>query len=669
MASKETIERIKHLRNVINQCNKDYYVHDDPVLTDDVYNSMFKELVSLEKQNPELIISESPTQKVGSAPVTAFKKVKHDEPMLSLDNAFNSEDVAKFFSKVKNLNEVNFSCEPKIDGLAINLKYVNGVLDTATTRGDGLVGEDVTDNVKTIRSVPLILLGDYVPKLVNVRGEVFISKDGFVKLNKENEEKGLKTFSNCRNAAAGSLRQLDSKVTSKRPLSFYAYSVSFGDDDDADKYSSHLVRLTLANIWGIPTPKESKAAKTLDQCKSYFEEIYLKRKDLNYDIDGVVIKIDCIKKQKELGFISRSPKWAIAQKFQAEEEITKILDVIFNVGRTGIVTPVAKLNPVNVGGVTVSNATLHNMDEIERLGLKINDTVIVKRAGDVIPKITGFIKDLRDGSEKGIVFPKTCPSCSSELSIKDNTFRCLSGMECPDQLKAFLKHFVSRKAFNIIGLGDKLIDKLVDSELVKDYPDIFKLTVNDLKGIDGYKDKSANKVIESINKSKVIDFDKFIYALGIREIGETASRSLASVFKTIDDLIKSSIAELEAIDDLGSISSNFTRDYFNNDANIDNLNQLFNKGVEVKYADNTYSKSSLLKGMTFVITGSLSKLTRDKAKEIIIQNGGKVSGSVSKNTDILICGDNAGSKVGKAEALDNIELWYEQQFLTFLGIE
>ncbi|NDV91587.1 NAD-dependent DNA ligase LigA [Alteromonas sp. 345S023] len=665
--------RIEELRTQIAEYNYQYYVQDAPTVPDAQYDRDMQELIALEKAHPQLQSASSPSQKVGGQALSAFEQVTHEVPMLSLDNAFDETTLLAFEKRVsdrlKDTRVLHFSCEPKLDGLAVSILYENGQLVRAATRGDGQVGENITANVRTIANVPLSLRGTNWPERVEVRGEVFMPKKGFEKLNEQQKQAGAKVFANPRNAAAGSLRQLDSKITAKRPLMFYAYSLGLVSPSDFSLPSLHSQRLETLAQWGIPLCPDIDTAKGAKGCLDYYQLILTKRDNLPYDIDGVVFKVNDIELQQQLGFVARAPRWAIAQKFPAQEEVTRLLDVEFQVGRTGAITPVARLEPVFVGGVTVSNATLHNQDEIERLGVKVGDYVIIRRAGDVIPQVVSVVEVKRNGAERDIVFPSTCPVCDSNVEklADEAVARCTGGLICAAQRKQALKHFASRKAFDIDGLGDKLVEQLVDADLVHSPADFFTLTVEALIGLERMAEKSAVKLLNALEASKTTTLAKFLYALGIREVGEATAANLAQHFTTLNAIRSANLEDLVAVSDVGEIVATHIHNFFNEDHNIEVIEALINVGIHWPDIEKKSAGESLpLEGQTCVITGTLSTMGRSDAKAKLQLLGAKVAGSVSKNTDFLVAGEKAGSKLTKAQDL-NVAVWDEDALVAFLA--
>jgi DNA ligase (NAD+) len=648
---------IEQLVEELSEHNYRYYVIDDPSVPDATYDRLFQELVKLEKQYPQFASTASPTQKVGGRPLAQFDQIEHEVPMLSLDNAFNLEDLKAYekrlLDRLKRPLDLEFSCEPKLDGLAVSILYENGVLVRGATRGDGKTGENITQNVKTLANVPLKLRGNDYPVRLEVRGEVFMTRDGFLKLNEEQQAQDKKVFANPRNAAAGSLRQLDSRITASRPLRFYSYSVGLVESEITPLADKHNDRLKQLGRWGLPLCQENGVVVGADACHKYYQGIEQKRDKLNYDIDGVVFKVNDIALQQELGFVARAPRWAIAQKFPAQEEVTQLLDVEFQVGRTGAITPVARLEPVFVGGVTVSNATLHNEDEINRLGIKVGDTVIIRRAGDVIPQIVSVVEDKRPDDAQEIEFPKNCPVCNS-VAIKvegEAVSRCSGGLFCVAQRKEALKHFVSRKALDIDGLGDKLIELLIDTELVTQPADLFRLSIDKLAALERMGEKSAVNIVNAADKAKGTTLARFIYALGIREVGDATASNLAQFYLTLDALRQANEENLQEVPDVGVIVAQRVFSFFREQHNIDVINELLKEGLNWPVIEAVEKSEQPLVDQTFVLTGTLSQMGRSEAKAKLQQLGAKVAGSVSAKTHCLVAGEKAGSKLTKAQDL------------------
>jgi len=669
---KESIQStLEQLKETLHYHAVRYYVEDSPEIPDAEYDRLMQQLLKIEQENPELVTVDSPSQRVGGAPLDGFTQVTHEIPMLSLDNAFSDEDLDAFNKRMSDrapqADLTTFCCEPKLDGLAVSLLYENGTLVQAATRGDGTTGENITENVRTISSIPLKLQGEGWPTRIEVRGEVFMPKAGFDKLNEQALKKGEKVFVNPRNAAAGSLRQLDSRITAKRPLAFYAYSV--GVVEGAELSGSHYQRFLQLKSWGLPMCPETKQLSSLNDVKAYYQDIMARRDALAYEIDGVVIKVDNIAAQEVLGFVARAPRWAIAYKFPAQEEITLLNDVEFQVGRTGAITPVAKLEPVFVGGVTVSNATLHNADEIERLGVMVGDSVIIRRAGDVIPQIVAVVTERRPESAKEIVFPEACPVCSSAVERVEGeaVARCTGGLVCQAQRKEALKHFVSRKALDVDGLGEKVIEQLVDREMVETPADLFKLSAGVLTVLDRMGPKSAQNVVNALTKAKETTLARFLYSLGIREVGEATAMNLAQHFKSLDMVQAATHEQLVKVQDIGDIVASHITSFFLQDKNREVVDKLLELGLTWPAIEAPVEGQSLpLEGKTVVLTGSLSQLGRSEAKAALQALGAKVTGSVSKKTDILFAGEAAGSKLTKAQDL-GIEIRNEQDLIDLLS--
>ena len=669
--TQDIAEKIEQLREVLHYHGVRYYVEDAPEVTDSEYDRLMKELTILEQQYPEYTSDHSPTMRVGGQPLSSFSQVQHEIPMLSLDNAFEDAELEAFDKRLKaridHRGKETFCCEPKLDGLAVSLLYENGVLVQAATRGDGATGENITTNVKTIKAIPLKLQGKDWPARIEVRGEVFMLLDGFNRFNDKALKNGTKPFANPRNAAAGSLRQLDSKVTATRPLSFYAYSV--GVVEGGELLASHYQRFLQLKSWGLPMCPETKVVEGLEQVKSYYHDILNRRSQLAYEIDGVVIKVDDIALQEELGFVARAPRWAIAYKFPAQEEMTTLNGVEFQVGRTGAITPVAKLEPVYVGGVTVSNATLHNADEIERLDVHIGDTVIVRRAGDVIPKIVGVVADRRPSDAELVLYPKYCPVCQSDLErIEGEAItRCTGGLICKAQRIEALKHFVSRKAMDVDGLGVKVLEQLVEKEMVETPADLFKLSAGLLTILDRMGPKSAQNVVNALEHSKQTTLPRFLYSLGIREVGEATALNLAMHFSDLVKIQTATEEQLIAVPDVGKIVAQHIVHFFAEQQNVQVIQQLIEQGIHwPDIAPLAHSDELPLAGQTVVITGTFNDVNRNEAKAALQALGAKVAGSVSKKTDILFAGEAAGSKLTKAQEL-GVEIQDEQQLIAWLN--
>ena len=668
-ASPDVISRAGELRDIITEHNYQYYVLDDPRVPDAEYDRLFRELQDLETQYPDIVTPDTPTRRVGGSVETTFEEVVHRIPMLSLDNAFSDEELRDFDRRVKGRlktgDDIEYVCEPKLDGLAVSLHYEFGVLTRAATRGDGYTGEDITANIRTIPSVPLRLRGGKVPELVEVRGEVYMPREGFEALNRRLANKGEKTFVNPRNAAAGSLRQKKPTVTARRPLELCAYSVAL--EDESLLPTTHWEGLKQVSAWGFRINPEMRRATGVEDCLQAYNELMDKRATLPYEIDGIVFKVNSLALQQQLGFVSRAPRWAIAQKFPAQEELTIIEDVEFQVGRTGAITPVARLKPVFVGGVTVSNATLHNMDEIQRLGVRIGDTVFVRRAGDVIPQVVKVVAERRPDNTREVQLPDACPVCQSDIvQIEGEVVaRCSGGLFCPAQRKEAIRHYASRKALDIEGLGDKWIDILVDRELVTTVADLYLLKKADLTGLERMGDKSAGNLIDAIDRSRHPVLWKFLYALGIREVGEATAKALASHFGTLEAIGEADEDALQSVSDVGPIVAGHIRSFFDQTHNQETIQALKDAGVQWQTEEITASEKPL-KGETWVLTGSLSDMTRDDAKAKLESLGAKVAGSVSSKTSCVVAGEAAGSKLTKAENL-GVPVMDESAFVEFLG--
>lgn len=665
------IQQINQLRTSLRHHEHLYHVLDAPEIPDAEYDRLMQQLRELEAQHPELITNDSPTQRVGAAPLDAFEQVKHEVPMLSLDNVFDEESYLAFDKRVhdrlKRADPLTFCCELKLDGLAVSLLYEDGELVRAATRGDGTTGENITANVRTIRAIPLRLQGDNIPRRVEVRGEVFMPLAGFEQLNNEARRKGGKVFANPRNAAAGSLRQLDPRITAKRPLTFFCYGVGLLEGGELPR--SHIQRLMQFRAWGLPVSDRVKLCTGSEQVIAFYRQVEQDRGGLGFDIDGVVIKVDSLDLQEQLGFVARAPRWATAFKFPAQEQITQVREVEFQVGRTGAITPVARLEPVQVAGVIVSNATLHNADEIERLGLRIGDTVIVRRAGDVIPQVVGVVMDQRPQDAKEITFPEHCPVCGSDIERVEGeaVARCTGGLFCAAQRKEALKHFVSRRALDVDGMGDKIIEQLVEKQYVKNPADLFTLTAGKLTGLDRMGPKSAQNLIVALEKAKQTTFARFLYALGIREVGEATAANLAAHFRNLENLRAADIEALKSVPDVGEVVAKHVVNFLGEEHNqkvIEALEKVITwpepQQIIAEEIDSPFA------GKTVVLTGSLTILSRDEAKDRLAALGAKVSGSVSKKTDLVIAGEAAGSKLAKAQEL-GITVIDEAEMIRLLG--
>ncbi len=664
-------QQIKQLREQLRYHEYQYHVLDNSQIPDSEYDRLFHQLKALEQQYPELVTADSPTQRVGAKPLSGFAQITHELPMLSLDNAFSDEEFYAFVKRIQDRlvvlpDPLTFCCEPKLDGLAVSILYVNGVLTQAATRGDGTTGEDITLNIRTIRNIPLQLLTDHPPARLEVRGEVFMPQDGFNRLNERALEHGEKTFANPRNAAAGSLRQLDPKITSQRPLVLNAYSI--GIAEGVELPPTQYERLQWLKSIGIPVNPEIRLCHGVDDVLGFYRHIQEVRPTLGYDIDGTVLKINDIALQQQLGFISKAPRWAIAYKFPAQEEMTVLKDVEFQVGRTGAITPVAKLEPVFVAGVTVSNATLHNGDEIARLDIAIGDTVIVRRAGDVIPQIIGVVHDRRPMDAQSIIFPSECPVCGSQIVRIEGeaVARCTGGLFCDAQRKEALKHFVSRRAMDIDGVGAKLIEQLVDRELIHTPADLFKLDLFTLMRLERMGAKSADNALTSLERAKNTTLSRFIFALGIRDVGEATARSLANYFKTLEALQVASLEQLQEVPDVGEVVANRIYVFWREQHNLDVVNDLIQQGVHWETVEVKEVGENPFKDKTVVLTGTLTQMGRNEAKELLQQLGAKVAGSVSAKTHFVIAGDNAGSKLAKAQEF-GVQVMTENEFLEIVN--
>ena len=663
-----TDNKIQALRDQLNDHNYRYYVLDDPLISDSEYDQLFRELQKLETDNPNLITEDSPTRRVGAEPLSSFGSWTHRMPMLSLANAMNEDELAAFDTRVKKgldtEKDLEYIAEPKLDGLAVELVYENGFFVNGSTRGDGITGEDITQNLKTITAIPLSLRknGQKTPPLLEVRGEVFITKDGFKKLNRNQEKEELSPFANPRNAAAGSLRQLDSKITATRPLSIYCYEAG---RIDGISFDTHEDFLSTLKEWGFPVNPEIQKVNNAETMVAFHRNLEAKRDSLPYGIDGTVFKVNAINQRNALGIRSRSPRWAIAGKFKAQQATTLVQNIIPSVGRTGAVTPVARLEPVNVGGVVVTNATLHNQDEIDRKDVRVGDTVLIQRAGDVIPEVVKVIPAKRPPETKTYQLPTECPSCGQEVFRPEGEVvtRC-QNLSCPAQVKGRIEHFVSKGALDIDGFGEKLVDQLVDKKLILTVDDIFKLNFDDLVNLDRMAEKSALNILTAIQDSKQTTFARFVYALGIRNVGAHLSKVLEKAFVgDIEKFMNAAAEELEAIDEVGPIVAETITTFLSNCTNTDVIESCLSLGIRLKKVEEP--KSLLLQGKTFVFTGALTQFSRNETKEMTEAHGGKVSGSVSKNTDFVVAGPGAGSKLKKATELD-IPILSEAEFFDML---
>ena len=647
-------EKILSLIKEIQKHNIDYYVNDNPKISDSKYDMLIRELESLEKQNPDFISDYSPTKRVGAPPASKFESINHNVPMLSLSNAMNHQELIDFDNRIKKLlntnQEIEYAMEPKLDGLAVEIAYENGVFKHGATRGDGLIGENVSSNLRTIKAIPLKLLESEFDTsgIIEFRGEVFIDHSDFKLLNQNRLKNNESIFANPRNCAAGSLRQLDPKVTAERPLKINFYSIGLQGNLAVD---TQMGLITCLPKLGLPVNRHVKLGKGINDIIRYYDNLESIRGELNYDIDGVVIKVNSFAYQNIIGERSRSPRWAIAGKLKSQQETTTIIDIIPSVGRTGAITPVAKLNPVNVGGVVVSNATLHNQDEIQRKDIRVGDTVIIHRAGDVIPEVVKVIKEKRSINSEVYNLPSFCPSCDSRAFREpgDAVLRCKNSNNCLAQIKGKMKHFVSKNCMDIDGVGDKLIESLIDNKVINCYSDIFNLSYTDLEHLDRMGEKSINNILDSINKSKITEFSRFLNGLGIRNIGTHACKLLEKKFNSdINKLSQATEQTLNDIHEIGEIMASSIVDYFDNQSNLDDINRCIDLGLIFKDS----SISDELKGLSFVITGSFSGISRSVIKKKLESLGSRVSSSISKNTSYLVLGSNPGSKLNKAKDLN-----------------
>lgn len=664
-------ERILWLRQQIDYHNYRYYTLDRPDIPDAEFDRLFSELQSLEQQHPELVSAESPTQRVGAAPLESFSQVRHELPMLSLDNAFNDDDIVNFDRRARDrlhVGQICYTAELKMDGLAISLLYRQGVLERAATRGDGLVGEDVTLNVRTIGAIPLRLQGDDFPALLEVRGEVYMPLDGFKRLNQTQQDHGEKPFANPRNAAAGSLRQLDSGVTARRPLSFYCYGVGLSAQGDLPE--CHYDILMRLRDWGLPVSHEVQCVDGPHGCLAFYREIAQRRDSLPYEIDGVVYKVNSLAQQQTLGFVSRAPRWAIAHKFPAQEEMTELLGIDIQVGRTGALTPVARLQPVSVGGVIVSNATLHNQDEIQRKDVRVGDAVIVRRAGDVIPEVVSVVMARRPEGTIAFQMPAICPVCGSEVYRAEGQIvaRCTGGLFCEAQRKEGIKHFASRRAMDIDGLGDKLVEQLVDEDLIHDVADLYTLKDDKdaLLGLERMGEKSVDNLLVSLEASKVTTLARFLFALGIRDVGEATAAALAKSLGSLEAIMNADIMRLQSVPDVGPVVAQSILHFFMQIHNQDVIRKLLDCGISWPAVQPQSLEDLPLAGQSYVITGTLEAMNRDEASARLQALGAKVSGSVSKKTSCVIAGSEAGLKLDKARAL-GVPVLDESAFLQLIG--
>lgn len=668
-------ERAEEIRRLIAFHDHQYYVLDAPMVTDNEYDGLFRELQALEQDHPDLITPDSPTQRVGGQAIKAFGSINHRVAMLSLNNAFEDKELINFDKRIREglgFDEIEYAVEPKFDGLAITLTYENGIFIQGATRGDGYAGEDVSHNLKTIRSIPQRLATNNPPKLLEVRGEVLMFKADFEQLNKDQASRGEKLFANPRNAAAGSLRQLDPNITATRPLSFFAYGL--GATEGIAAFASHSANMDYLQSLHLPVCKERATVKGVEGLLTYYQRIGEMRDELPFDIDGVVYKVNSLSQQAELGFVSRAPRWAIAHKFPAQEAYTVVLDIDVQVGRTGAITPVARLKPVFVGGVTVTNATLHNEDEMRRKGVMIGDTVSIRRAGDVIPEVVGVLFEKRNNDARQFIMPTSCPVCGSHIKKQEDeaVARCTGGIFCAAQRKQALIHFASRKAMDIEGFGEKLVEQLVDHNLTHTLADIYRLDLKALAELDRMAEKSAQNIIDALNKSRKTTLARFIYALGIRNVGEATAKDLARFFGSIEAIKSADIDKLQEVPDVGPVVAESIQNFFSETHNqevIDALTKSQERGGAGIFWETVQAQlpqTGLLSGKTFVLTGTLPTLGREEAKALLENAGAKVSGSVSKKTDYVLAGSEAGSKLDKAIEL-GINILDEAAFLEMLS--
>jgi DNA ligase (NAD+) len=664
----DAVAEIDDLRSQLREHNYRYHVLDDPSIPDASYDRMLRRLQELEQLHPELLTDDSPTQRVGAEPVPGFSQVSHELPMLSLDNAFSEEEMLDFQrrlqDRLKSTELIEYACEPKLDGIAASLLYRDGVLERGATRGDGRSGEDITHNVRTIPSIPLRLRGGDYPPVLEVRGEIYMPRQGFEAMNQRARERQEKVFVNPRNAAAGSLRQLDARITAQRPLEMCCYSVGLVEGGDLPE--RHADILEELQTWGLRINVDSEVVQGIAACDDYYQQLAARRDQLPYDIDGIVYKVNSLALQAKLGFVSRAPRWSIARKFPAQEEMTRLLDVEYQVGRTGAVTPVARLEPIFVGGVTVSNATLHNRDEIARLGVMIDDTVIVRRAGDVIPKVVSVVVDRRPDDAIEVLFPESCPVCGSPLEQEEGEaiIRCSGGLVCAAQQKESIKHFASRRAMDIEGLGDKLVEQLVDEGLILSVADLYRLETGQLAGLERMGSRSAENLVAALEKSRDSTLSRFIFALGIREVGEATALSLAQHFGSWEALAGAGEEKWLTVEDVGPVVADHLRQFFDSEKSMAVVRELRDAGVHWPDIE-AKAEASPLAGETWVVSGSLDSMSRDVAKEHLRGLGARVAGSVSAKTTCVVAGPGAGSKLARALELD-VKVINEEELLDLL---
>ena len=643
-------KRIIELRELITKYDIAYYIQNESLVEDAVYDAAFAELKQLEQQYPKLVTADSPTQRVAGTPITSFTTIAHKQKMYSLDNAFDEKGIIAFDTRVKNglgITDVEYVCEPKIDGVAINLCYEKGALAWAATRGDGVIGEDVTHNIKTIKMLPLKLSGKDHPDVMEVRGEVYFPVKKFASLNDYLEQKGLKKFANARNAVSGTLRQLDAKVAAQRPLAVYCYSLGFCSDNNL--VSSHSEALSLFAAWGLPVNEDIGVVKNYTSLLEYFAQMVADRAKLAYEADGLVYKVNSLQQQRELGSVARSPRWAIAHKFPAQQAETVLKNVDFQVGRTGAITPVARLEPTMLGGVVIQNASLHNMKEVRRKGIMIGDIVVIRRAGDVIPEVLSAVKEKREQSVAEVIVPEYCPACGSKLNNETlDLIKCEAGLSCSAQLKANIEHFISKPAMNISGLGKSTISELVDAGYLKSISNLYDLTVADFLCLPGFADKSAGAAVEAINASKKNELAKFLYALGISEVGVVSAKDLAGHFKSLDNIMAANLEELQLVMNIGGVIAQNIKDFFSSEYHLGEIAKLKAAGLEWTYSGSTNDK---LSGRIIVITGAIVGYARSELQDKLEDLGAKVTSSLSLKTTDLIAGENAGSKLAKAKKL------------------